>query len=194
MNNVLPVVEKGLASELHRIVDETLENNDVSLSVTGRAYVVGLLVSVSRSERLFRDPNIPDYGIETIGQTYMEKREPRQLKALGDRCLVLFGLFSESLEAKGRAFLNYYQDVGSASYFDVGRHFRQAGVSMGDLFLELGSRFVDVGRAMHDVGTLQLSNNALLYRHLQRRLAQGDQVAAIQYAESLVRQFDETSH
>ncbi|HEX6833701.1 MAG TPA: hypothetical protein VF132_09210 [Rudaea sp.] len=138
--------ETGAATRL----DEELES-----------YLVFLLIAHLRDVHLHHHAMAIDF---LLARAESGARRRQELRDVGDRCLLLAGLYPEQAE-KRRVSLGYFLDLGSRSYDELS-HALRAGVA--DLYGRLAAGFarlvrvlIEMRSRMREVGPLLLHEIAM---------------------------------
>jgi hypothetical protein len=143
------ITETSLQEYFQSSVSDALDNQNVKAGDDTIHYVVNLLTSFSRAERLFE--RTPDgmmirplallYAEAADGKTVDERN--RALRRLGDVALFISGVFSQSLN-RCVVDVDYYVSMGGSAYSHLSDTMRASnrGRAMSNIFDELASKFV----------------------------------------------------
>ena len=143
------ITETSLQEYFQGSVSDALDNQNVKAGDDTIHYVVNLLTSFSRAERLFE--RTPDgmmirplallYAEAADGKTLDERN--RALRRLGDVALFISGVFSQSLN-RCVVDVDYYVSMGGSAYSYLSDTMRTSGRgrAMSSIFDELASNFV----------------------------------------------------
>jgi hypothetical protein len=143
------ITETSLQEYFQSSVSDALDNQNVTAGDDTIHYVVNLLTSFSRAERLFE--RTPDgmmirplallYAEAAEGKTVDERN--RALRRLGDVALFISGVFSQSLN-RCVVDVDYYVSMGGSAYSYLSDTMRasNSGRAMSSIFHELASKFV----------------------------------------------------
>lgn len=143
------ITETSLQEYFQSSVSDALDKQNVKARDDTIHYVVNLLTSFSRAERLF--DRTPDgvmirplallYAEAAEGKTMQERH--RALRRLGDVALFISGVFSQSLNRRV-VDIDYYVSMGGSAYGYLSDTMRTSGRgrAMSDIFHELASKFV----------------------------------------------------
>lgn len=146
-----PLVQ-GPAAELWReVLRESEARTGEQLDEDREAYLVFALLRHCQDTALLRRIMALEYfdAFEASGMQRIDA-----LRDVGDRCLLLSGLFPRLAERR-RVSLRYYIDIGQGAYAAVGELARRI---YGDLFAQLAEGFESMVRVLAGVrpGVLQL--------------------------------------
>jgi hypothetical protein len=143
------ITETSLQEYFQTSLSDALENQNVKAGADTIHYVVGLLTSFSRAEKLF--DRTPDgmmirplalvYAEAVEGKTVDERN--RALRRLGDVALFISGIFSQSLN-RCVVDIDYYVSMGGSAYSHLSDTMRATnrGRTMSGIYDELASKFV----------------------------------------------------
>lgn len=128
-------------------VNSAISNQGISATPHTTDYVVDLLVSYTRSDRLFE--TTPDgKRLTPLAMLYFEalhadspSSRNRSLQRLGDVALFITGLFSDSLHRK-LVDVDYYIAMGGNAYAYLADNIRDSEAITRDVFEELSEKFV----------------------------------------------------
>lgn len=122
-------------SQWHALVYEAQATSQLILTENVESYLVFLLMRFSQTPQLLES---------IIGVDFLESmnlsgtRRIEQLQAVGDKSLLLCGLFP-GIADKRRIDLEYFSSMGQAAYLTAGElHEHQ----LCDLYLQLGEQFI----------------------------------------------------
>ncbi len=143
------ITETSLQEYFQASLSDALENQNVKAGADTIHYVVSLLTSFSRAEKLF--DRTPDgmmirplalvYAEAVEGKTVDERN--RALRRLGDVALFISGIFSQSLN-RCVVDVDYYVAMGGSAYSYLSDTMRATnrGRAMSGIYDELASKFV----------------------------------------------------
>lgn len=143
------ITETSLQEYFQTSLSDALENQKVKAGADTIHYVVGLLTSFARAEKLF--DHTPDgmmirplalvYADAVEGKTVDERN--RALRRLGDVALFISGIFSQSLN-RCVVDVDYYVSMGGSAYSYLSDTMRATnrGRTMSGIYDELASKFV----------------------------------------------------
>ena len=143
------ITETSLQEYFQTSLSDALENQNVEAGADTIHYVVSLLTSFSRAEKLF--DRTPDgmmirplalvYAEAVEGKTVDERN--RALRRLGDVALFISGIFSQSLN-RCVVDVDYYVSMGGSAYSYLSDTMRATnrGRAMSGIYDELASKFV----------------------------------------------------
>ncbi len=143
------ITETSLQEYFQTSISDALENQNVKAEAETIHYVVGLLTSFSRAEKLFEctpdgmtiKPLALLYAEAVEGKTVEERS--RTLRRLGDVALFISGVFSQSLN-RCVVDVDYYVSMGGSAYSYLSDTMRgtNRGRAMSGIYDELASKFV----------------------------------------------------
>jgi hypothetical protein len=143
------ITETSLQEYFQTSISDALENQNVKAEAETIHYVVGLLTSFSRAEKLFEctpdgmtiKPLALLYAEAVEGKTVEERS--RTLRRLGDVALFISGVFSHSLN-RCVVDVDYYVSMGGSAYSYLSDTMRgtNRGRAMSGIYDELASKFV----------------------------------------------------
>jgi hypothetical protein len=143
------ITETSLQEYFQASISDALENQNVEAGAETIHYVVSLLTSFSRAEKLFE--RTPDgmtirplallYAEAVEGKTVEERN--RALRRLGDVALFISGVFSQSLN-RCVVDIDYYVSMGGSAYSYLSDTMQSTnrGRVMSGIYNELASKFV----------------------------------------------------
>ncbi|HLC22620.1 MAG TPA: hypothetical protein VJJ79_02505 [Candidatus Nanoarchaeia archaeon] len=175
--------------ELERFLTETIhhscERRKLSISLPTREYVVTLLEGIIKTDSLvteFEWNREHMRGFEPI--TFKMQRaaaDPKELKSVGDHCLIFVGFFYGFVQKQGDGQAKYYCETGQTAYAQYGAYQLHRNLqTQGFLFREMAKKFIDVGKIIGDI-ELENMDEKKLYRLLALYEATKDE----RYAEML---------
>ena len=126
-----------------RTLDESLES-----------YLVFTLLRHQRDEQLGHRIMALDW-LQTLERS--ARWREHGLRDVGDRCLLLAGLYPEQASRR-RVGLDYFVDIGRSAYDDLASALR---VGLADLFSELARAFTELVRVLLEIRKLSGQWNAL---------------------------------
>jgi hypothetical protein len=144
------ITETSLQEYFQASISDALENQNLQAGADTIHYVVNLLTSFSRADKLFeRTPDgmmirpLALLYAEAVEGTTLEERN-RALRRLGDVALFISGVFSQSLN-RCVVDVDYYVSMGGSAYSYLSDTMRgtNRGRAMSGIFDELASKFVD---------------------------------------------------
>ncbi len=161
------------AAELRSVLSKRKVSADQSFD-----YLVDLLVRYMRSDNFFEqtpDGKLQDNVLATLYAKYLEgDSETRHfaLKRLGDICLLITGVFPESLRKK-LVGTEYYFGMGGAAYSTLSS--MQFSKIAKTLFSELATKFKDYSNILSELSDAHgLQRNTDLLQLYERWLTTGD--------------------
>lgn len=143
------ITETSLQEYFQTSISDALENQNLKAGTDTIHYVVNLLTSFARAEKLFE--RTPDgvmirplallYAEAVEGATVDERN--RALRRLGDVALFISGVFSQSLN-RCVVDIDYYVSMGGSAYSHLSDTTRGTnhGRAMSGIYDELASKFV----------------------------------------------------
>jgi hypothetical protein len=175
-------VRDYFAGELRTVLSKRKVSADQSFD-----YLVDLLVRYMRSDNFFEqtpDGKLQDNVLANLYAKYLEgDGETRHfaLKRLGDVCLLITGIFPESLRRKIVG-ADYYFGMGGAAYSTLSElQFSQIART---LFSELASKFRDYSNILSELSEAHgLQRNTDLLQLYERWLTTGDDRLKARLAE-----------
>jgi len=158
----------------HDLVVQAMTSEAVSSPRETGYYLVTVLERFVRSspgelERTF-GVELLRAGNETLVSRYV------QLKSLADSSLFLSGIFLDHVEARLPA-TEYFFDIGSRAYLDLGSLDREIGHSEGEIvpvYLELSERFDAYVRVLSHIADSAIFNDSESKMRLYRAWAAGN--------------------
>jgi hypothetical protein len=121
-------------SQWHALVYEAQASTQLILSENTESYLVFLLMRFSQTTQFLESVVAVDF-LESMGVS--GKRRVEQLQDVGDKSLILCGLFP-GVAIKRQVGLEYFTDMGQSAYFMVSElHDSQRA----ELYLQLGHQF-----------------------------------------------------
>ena len=150
------IATRSVREYFHETVTSAASNQQLDAADETIDYVVNLLVSFTRADRLFEaTPHgkllrpLAMLYVHALQATSTGERN-RTLQRLGDVALFMAGLFADSLNRK-LIDIDYYIAMGGNAYsFLAERHAEVEGASR-DVFEELGEKFVHVVDVLMEV-------------------------------------------
>lgn len=136
------IVEPSVTATWHRVVHEAAEATAPELDEDSESYLVFLLMRYLRRPELVRSVLALEF-LESCQQPSRQRRDA--LQGVGDRCLILAGLFPEQAERR-RVRLSYFVDLGRTAYGEVAEG---AARPTAGLFLSLAEGFVRLADVLH---------------------------------------------
>ena len=160
------ITETSLQEYFQTSISDALENQKLQAGPDTIHYVVNLLTSFSRADKLFE--RTPDgmmirplallYAEAVEGKTLEERN--RALRRLGDVALFISGVFSQSLN-RCVVDVDYYVSMGGSAYSYLSDMMRgtNRGRAMSGVFDELASKFVEFVDVLGEVSENASCNN-----------------------------------
>jgi hypothetical protein len=160
------ITETSLQEYFQSSISDALENQNLKAGADTIHYVVNLLTSFSRAEKLFEQT--PDGMMirplaliyaEAVEGTTLEERN-RALRRLGDVALFISGVFSQSLN-RCAVDIDYYVSMGGSAYSYLSDLMRgtNRGRALSGVYDELASKFVDFVDVLGEVSEGPNCNN-----------------------------------
>ena len=132
------VIQPNALSEWYELVKETQAHTGVHLDDTIQSYLILTLDNFVKDEALVDLP----VAIEYLRTLTIEKEKSNQkLRRVGDRCLILSGLFPDHAE-KLNVSISYFIEIGRQAYLTLAD--RAIFKIDPKLFYNLGFHFVDI--------------------------------------------------
>lgn len=180
------IVDTSLQEYFHDSVHGALSRQRLEAQPTTVAYLVNLLVSFLRTERLYQftddgpafRPLAMRYA-DTLQELSPERRA-RALRDLGDVALFVAGVFAESLNRK-LVDVDYYAALGGGAYARLAGTLRgpEAGGKSRDVFEELAAKFIDFADVLGEVAEYpEVRHHKDVLRLYERWLKTGSRRAA----------------
>jgi len=160
------ITETSLQEYFQTSISDALENQNLKAGTDTIHYVVNLLTSFARAEKLFE--RTPDgvmirplallYAEAVEGATLDERN--RALRRLGDVALFISGVFSQSLN-RCVVDIDYYVSMGGSAYSYLSDTTRGTnhGRAMSGIYDELASKFVGFVDVLGEVSESRSCNN-----------------------------------
>lgn len=162
MSDSLPsarvIVDTNLHEYFYDSVNTALERQQVAAQPETASYLVNLLVSFLRSERLY-DMSEEGPGFRPLALRYADTLQglspelrARALRELGDVALFVAGVFAESFSRK-LVDVDYYAAMGGSAYSRLADSLRgsQTGRAFGSMFEELAGKFLGFADVLGEV-------------------------------------------
>lgn len=162
MSDSLPsarvIVDTNLHEYFYDSVNTALERQQVAAQPETASYLVNLLVSFLRSERLY-DMSEEGLGFRPLALRYADTLQGlspelrvRALRELGDVALFVAGVFAESFSRK-LVDVDYYAAMGGSAYARLADSLRgsQTGRAFGSMFEELAGKFLGFADVLGEV-------------------------------------------
>jgi hypothetical protein len=124
-------------SQWHAMVYDAQVTTQIILTENTESYLVFMLMRFTQTTQLLESVVAMDFleAMQLSG-----KRRVEQLQAVGDKSLILCGLFP-GLADKRRVGLDYFSDMGQSAYLTVSElHESQ----LADLYYQLGHQFINL--------------------------------------------------
>jgi hypothetical protein len=176
-------VRDYFATELRTVLSKRKVSADQSFE-----YLVDLLVRYMRSDNFFDqtpDGKLQDNVLAHLYAKYLEgtgETKHVALKRLGDVCLLVTGIFPESLRKKIVG-MNYYFGMGGAAYSTLSD--LQFSDMAKTLFSELAAKFKDYSNVLSELSESNgLQRNSDLLQLYERWLTTGDDRLKARLAEN----------
>ena len=180
------ITETSLQEYFQTSISDALENQKVEAEADTVHYVVNLLTSFSRAEKLF-DRTQDGVMIRPLALLYAEAIEGatadernRSLRRLGDIALFISGVFSQSLN-RCVVDIDYYVSMGGSAYSYLSDTMRgtNRGRTLSKIYDELASKFVAFVDVLGEVSeSANCSNDADVLRQYEIWLRTGSERAA----------------
>lgn len=142
------IATENVRDYFQQSVNDAIANQQVSAAPRTTDYVVELLVSYTRSERLF-EMTPEGKRLTPLAMLYFEalhaesqSARNRSLQRLGDVALFITGLFADSLHRK-LVDVDYYIAMGGNAYAYLADNLRSSETVTRDVFEELADKFVN---------------------------------------------------
>ena len=160
------ITETSLQEYFQTSISDALENQNVKVEAETVHYVVNLLTSFSRAEKLFE--STPDGMMirplallyaEAVAGTTVDERI-RALRRLGDVALFISGVFSQSLN-RCVVDIDYYVSMGGSAYSCLSDTMRGASRAraMSGIYDELAAKFVAFVDVLGEISEGRNCNN-----------------------------------
>jgi hypothetical protein len=152
------IVDKTLQEYFHDSMHSALARQQIAAQPATTAYLVNLLVSFLRTERLY-EPGEDGLGFRPLAMRYADTLQglspelrARALRELGDVALFVAGVFAESLNRK-LVDVDYYAAMGGTAYARLADSLRgrDSGRPFSDMFEELAAKFTDFADVLGEV-------------------------------------------
>jgi hypothetical protein len=132
--------------ELHTFFEETIEGavarHQLGVSNLARNYLIGMLDRFALTEELFplgQPDTITFQYFKVLQETY-KLRQQQLNQQLGDHCLFLVGYFYDFIRKQGEGQVQYYSDIGSGAYGELGTYpFAELAHKFDDLYVIIGN-------------------------------------------------------
>jgi hypothetical protein len=180
------ITETSLQEYFQNSVAGALENQNVEAGADTVHYVVNLLTSFSRAERLFERTR-DGVMIRPLALLYAEAVERktsdernRALRRLGDVALFISGVFSQSLNRRV-VDIDFYVAMGGTAYSHLSETLRLSSRSraLSSIFDELASKFVEFVDVLGEVSeAANCTNDTDVLRQYEIWLRTGSRRAA----------------
>ncbi len=181
------IVDTSLHEYFHDSIHSALSRQRVRARPETASYLVNLLVSFLRTERLY-EPGEEGTDFRPLALRYAEalqalgaEARARALRELGDVALFVAGVFAESFNRK-LIDVDYYAAMGGAAYARVADSLRarEPGRPSGELFGELAARFIDYADVLGEVAEHpEVRGHRDILRLYERWLKTGSRRAAV---------------
>ena len=134
-------------------VTDAITEDDLEVTEEARAYLVNLLTFYSRTDHFFE--HTPEgLGLRPLALVYGEALSAKSrieqavgLRRVGDVAMFIAGVFRHSLRRKP-VNVDYYIAIGGNAYEHLSVACDRAGEQAGTVFMELGTKFALLARAM----------------------------------------------
>jgi len=160
------LTSRSVEDFFHGALNSALENQRIDAAPDTVHYVVGLLTTFSRSERLYEHTG-QGYGLKPLATLYCEAsfsssaaERRNALRRLGDVALFISGLFAHSLNRK-LVDVDYYVAMGGGAYSQLSSTLSpgHSEATLSCVFHELSLKFQDFVDALAEVGEDANFNN-----------------------------------
>ncbi len=160
------ITETSLQAYFQTSVSDALENQNVNAGAETVHYIVNLLTSFSRAEKLFENTAdgmmirpLASLYAEAVEGTTVDERV-RALRRLGDVALFISGVFSQSLN-RCVVDIDYYVAMGGGAYSCLSDTMRgtNRARAMGGIYDELASKFVSFVDVLGEISEGGSCNN-----------------------------------
>lgn len=139
------ILEPSATATWHRVVSEAVRHTAADLDEDCESYLVFLLMRYLRRSELSGSVLALEF-LESLHQQQTSLRRDA-LQGVGDRCLILAGLFPEQA-ARRRVRLSYFVNLGKTAYGEVAERTPETTAA---LFNELAEAFVVLIDVLHAV-------------------------------------------
>lgn len=180
------ILDTSLQEYFHDSITSALSRQTVRAEPETVFYLVNLLVSFLRTERLY-EPTDDGFALKPLALMYAETLQAtdmgarhRMLRRLGDVALFVAGVFTDSLKRKV-VDVDYYIAMGGNAYARLSDalHPGASGRSFSAVFGELASKFTDFVDVLGEVsGSERLKDHEDLLRLYEVWLRTGSRRAA----------------
>jgi len=152
------IVDTSLHEYFYDSVHSALSRQQVPAQPETASYLVNLLTSFLRTERLY-EPREHRFDFRPLALRYadtLQELSPelraRVLRELGDVALFVAGVFAESFNRK-LVDVDYYAAMGGCAYAQLADSLRanESGRPFSDLFGELAAHFIDYADVLGEV-------------------------------------------
>lgn len=152
------IVDTSLHEYFHDSLHTALSRQRVHAQPETASYLVNLLISFLRTERLY-EPSEDGLDFRPLALRYADTLQglnpelrARALRDLGDVALFVAGVFAESFNRK-LIDVDYYAAMGGSAYARLADSLRasESGRPFGDLFGELAVKFTDFADVLGEV-------------------------------------------
>lgn len=152
------IVDTSLHEYFHESVHTALSRQQVQAQPETASYLVNLLISFLRTERLY-EPGEDGPGFRPLALRYADtlhglspELRARALRGLGDVALFVAGVFAESFSRK-LIDVDYYAAMGGSAYARLADSLRasESGRAFSELFEELAAKFTDFADVLGEV-------------------------------------------
>lgn len=152
------IVDTSLHEYFHDSVHTALSRQQVQAQPETASYLVNLLSSFLRTERLY-EPGEDGPGFRPLALRYADTLQglspelrARALRGLGDVALFVAGVFAESFNRK-LIDVDYYAAMGGSAYARLADSLRasESGRAFSELFEELAAKFTDFADVLGEV-------------------------------------------
>jgi hypothetical protein len=124
-------------SQWYALVNEAQASTQLALNENTESYLVFLLQRFSQTPQLIESIIALDF-LESM--SIVGSRQIEQLKLVGDKSLLLCGLFP-GIATRRNVTLEYYTDMGQAAYLSISELQKKP---TSDLYLELSKHFLNM--------------------------------------------------
>lgn len=152
------IVDTSLHEHFHESVHTALSRQQVRAQPETASYLVNLLISFLRTERLY-EPGEDGPAFRPLALRYADTLQglspelrARALRGLGDVALFVAGVFAESFNRK-LIDVDYYAAMGGSAYARLADSMRasESGRAFSELFEELAAKFTDFADVLGEV-------------------------------------------
>jgi hypothetical protein len=129
------ILESSEISQWHTLVSEAEQDYGCQLDETMQSYLVFTLMRFCKDQQLNAQPLALDY----LSSHHLPGNlRNEQLRHIGDQCLLVSGLFPQTVE-KRQVGVDYYVNIGRSAYHHIST-ITQQGIA--ELYLQLAESFI----------------------------------------------------